>query len=106
MTNLEAARILRTEQIGDSEQMELAKHMGAKALDKSHMTFIAPVCEKCGAVVVGLELVALPEPAARGFYVMSNIRPSMCRCCGLMFDRVELDTIEETCILRGQGAEQ
>lgn len=34
MTNQTAAKILRTENPGDSEQMELAKQMGARALDK------------------------------------------------------------------------
>lgn len=34
MTYEEAAKTLRTENLGDSETMELAKQMGAKALDK------------------------------------------------------------------------
>ena len=34
MTYEEAIRILRTEHIGDTEHMELAKHMGANALEK------------------------------------------------------------------------
>ena len=34
MTNEEAIRLLRMEQLGDSEKMELAKFMGAQALEK------------------------------------------------------------------------
>lgn len=102
MTRAEAARILRTEQIGDSEQMELAKQMGAEALDKSGMKFIAPVCEKCGSVVLDLEIVTLPDLCVRAICAASAFSPWMCPRCGLVFDRAELDTIEETCILRGR----
>lgn len=43
MTNLEAARILRTENIGDSEEMAIAKQMGADALD----TTTPKCCRDC-----------------------------------------------------------
>lgn len=101
MTRQDAAKILRTEQIGDSEQMELAKQMGAEALDKSAMKFIAPKCEKCGAAILGLEIVTLPDFNSRALYMASDFRPDECPRCGLIFDRAELDTIEGTCILRG-----
>lgn len=102
MTRQEAAKILRTEQIGDSEQMELAKQMGAEALDKSSMKFIAPRCEKCGEVMLGLEIVTLPDFNGRALYMASAFRPWACPSCGLIFDQAVVDTMEETCILRGR----
>lgn len=101
MTRQDAAKILRTEQIGDSEQMELAKQMGAEALDKSSMKFIAPRCEKCGEVLLGLEIVTLPDFNGRALYMASAFRPWACPSCGLIFNRAEVDTINETCILKG-----
>lgn len=102
MTRQDAAKILRTEQVGDSEQMELAKQMGAEALDKSSMAFIAPVCGKCGAAILGLEIETLPDFKGCALYMTSAFRPEACPRCGLIFDRAELDTIEGTCILRGR----
>lgn len=102
MTRQEAANILRTEQIGDSEQMELAKQMGAEALDKSSMKFIAPRCAKCGEVILGLEIVNLPEPKGHALFMTSAFRPGECPSCGLIFDQAVVDTIEETCILKGR----
>lgn len=102
MTRQDAAEILRTEQIGDSELMELAKQMGAEALDKSSMKFIAPVCEKCGAVIRGLEIVTLPDFNERALFMTSTFRPDECPRCGLIFDQAVVDTIEETCILKGR----
>lgn len=103
MTRQEAAKILRTEQIGDSELMEIAKQMGAEALDKSSMKFIAPRCEKCGEVMLGLEIVTLPDFHERALFMVSNFRPWACPSCGLIFDQAVVDTMEETCILRGRG---
>lgn len=102
MTRQDAAKILRTEQIGDSEQMELAKQMDAEALDKSSMKFIAPRCAKCGEVMLGLEIVTLPDLNGRALYVASAFSPWACPSGGLIFDQAVVDTMEETCILKGR----
>jgi hypothetical protein len=86
MTNQEAAKILRTENLGDSEQMELAKQMGAKALDRltpkkpymkamegfdpevaSHL-----VCPNCGGPVTN--------------YWVRGAKPAHCQFCGQAID--------------------
>lgn len=99
MTKQDAIRLLRTENLGDSEQMELAKKMGADALERQQLHFIAPVCEKCGQVVTGVEI----EYFASYYNVaaMKNIRPAHCPRCFMLFDRVDINYKEQTCILKG-----
>ena len=48
MTNEKAIKILKTEYLGDSENMELAKQMGANALEKQiPKKLICVEIEKC-----------------------------------------------------------
>ncbi len=86
MTNQEAAKILRTENLGDSEQMELAKQMGAKALDrltpkKPYMKALEGfdpevaselACPTCGSPVTN--------------YWVRGAKPAHCQFCGQAID--------------------
>lgn len=105
MTNQDAIHLLRTEQIGDSEAMELAKQMGAKALECLQSHFISPRCENCGNYITGVEIRY--EWGHKNCLMMSVIDPSVCPYCGTNFYRVDIDYENETCILReGQDNEQ
>ena len=100
MTKREAAKILRTEQIGDSEQMELAKQMGAKALDDRPGSIIVPKCERCGHYLLTLSVQYIES---RGDLIAgSNIDPERCPKCGMYFVRLDLDYENEICIARGE----
>lgn len=99
MTNQEAAKILRTENLGDSEQMELAKQMGADALENQHTHFIAPVCANCGKIIMGVTIASLG--GHRNVLAISSIDPPHCPKCHMFFSRVELDYKNQNCILRG-----
>ena len=81
MTPEEARDILRTEQIGDGERMELAKQMGALALEKQapkkpmHEGLAERLCPVCRAHI---PFDALNDDASEA--------PSYCDCCGQAFD--------------------
>ena len=100
MTKQEAARILRTERIGDSEQMELAKQMGAQALDTLPGTFIVPKCAHCGHYLLALSIQHIDSIG--DVVVGSKINPEMCPKCGTYFVRLDLDYENEVCIARGE----
>lgn len=100
MTRQEAIRLLRTEQPGDSEWMELAKQMGANALEHQHLHFMAPKCEACGFHILGVEIAY-----GLGYVdtvLMKNIDPSACPHCGTAFVRVDINYEEQTVILKGE----
>lgn len=101
MTNQEAIKILRTEHPGDSEAMELAKQMGAEALEKQKMVFICPRCAHCGHYIPGVTIKTVPEFSFKNLMPASSIDPSMCPNCHTVFTFVEVDTKKETCTLRG-----
>lgn len=86
MTYEEAAKVLRAENLGDSEQMELAKYLGVRALDRltpkkpvnkavegfdpevaSHL-----VCPNCGLPVTN--------------YWVRGAKPTHCQACGQAID--------------------
>ena len=101
MTKEKAARLLRTEHIGDSEQMELAKQMGAEALDRhKNIFFVVPRCEKCGRYVPSVEIEQGPRIISTA--IAKGISPSHCPHCYTRFISAEIDTIEHTCILKGR----
>lgn len=101
MTNQEAIKILRTEHPGDSEAMELAKQMGAQALERQRMVFICPVCAHCGHHIPEVAIKTVPELSFRNIIPASSIDPSCCPNCHTPFNFVEVDTEKETCTLRG-----
>ena len=98
MTKQDAIRLLRTEHIGDSEQMELAKQMGARALELQPIHFVMPVCESCRRVVPGVEI----ETVYSYFNTVAvkSITPMCCPMCGAYFVQVDIDYIEQTAILK------
>ena len=102
MTEQEAAKILRTEQIGDSEQMELAKQMGANALDGLPLRFIAPVCGHCGNHLLGVAVRHLENSARGNIYILSQIDPDKCPRCGTRFVALDIDYERKICIARGE----
>lgn len=103
MTPQEAIRLLRTEQLGDSELLELAKQMGADALERQHLYFVTPKCETCGRYIHGLEVRTLSYDEVRDrIFVVTDIDPACCPGCGTPFSRVEVDYGELTCILKAE----
>ena len=105
MTKQEAIHLLRTEQLGDSELMELAKQMGAMALERSPLYFVTPKCEKCGFYVA--DVMIKHEPALRNGNTMclSRLDPDYCPKCHTPFVCVEIDGENQTCILKGPKEE-
>lgn len=101
MTEQEAIRLLRTEIPGDSEAMELAKHMGADAIERRKLRFVTPVCEECGSYIPGVAIRYVPEISDPWRLIISTIDPALCPKCLTTFVSIEIDTKEETCILRG-----
>lgn len=101
MTPQEAIRLLRTEQLGDSELLELAKQMGADALERQHLHFVTPKCETCGQHIVGVTMRALPIGEEKGpVFVTTEIDPACCPKCGTLFARVDIDYETQTAILK------
>ena len=100
MTNEEAVRLLRTEQIGDSENMELAKQMGAKALENLRLRFIMPKCENCGRYIPNVA-IKHEGPENENTAMMSRIDPSCCPHCHIEFFCADVYPSEQICILRG-----
>lgn len=101
MTKQEAIRLLRTEQPGDNECMELAKQMGARALECSNLHFVLPVCEECGYFITGIAIRYEPELQHRNVICTTNFDPPYCPKCKTLFTRADIDCEEQTCILRG-----
>lgn len=108
MTNREAARILRTETLGDSEQMELAKRMGASALEQQMLRFVAPKCEACGYIMTGIMIKSSCAPLDPGgrytelpLVPLSRVEPDQCPRCLTRFTDIVLDFEKQTCILSG-----
>lgn len=101
MTKLEAIRLLRNEQLGDSELMEAAKQMGANALERMHTGFVTPKCEKCGRYILGIAITTVPEISRGSLLITSNFHPAQCPTCHTPFVSADLDYEEQTCILKG-----
>lgn len=107
MTKKEAIRILRSEQLGDSEEMELAKQMGAQALEYSHLTMVLPKCGRCGAYIPGVAVRHSEEPSihvhqpAHLVVLGRDIDPWSCPKCGMPFVRVDIDVVARVCVLKG-----
>lgn len=103
LTIQNAIRLLRTEQPGDSELLELAKHMGADALERQAFYYMVPRCEKCGRYIHGLEVRTLSYDAEKDrIFVVTDIDPACCPGCGTPFSHVEVDYGELTCILKAE----
>ena len=100
MTNEEAVRLLRTEQIGDSKNMELAKQMGAKALENLRLRFIMPKCENCGRYIPNVT-IKHEGSENENTVMMSEIDPSCCPRCHIEFFCADVYPLEQICILRG-----
>ena len=101
MTRQDAIRLLRTEQLGDSELMELAKKMGADALERQHLHFVTPKCGKWGVYILGVSVRYVPEISTPWTMCLSEIDPGYCPSCYTPFVSVDIDYEEQTCILRG-----
>ena len=101
MTKQEAIRLLRTEHLGDSEAMELAKQMGAAALEQLHTHFITPKCGNCGRHILGIEIVTVPELSHNNLRLTSKFDPAHCPTCHALFIKAELNHEEQTCVLIG-----
>lgn len=104
MTKQEAIQILRTEQIGDSEKMEVAKHMGAVALEGLPTAFMVPKCGNCGRYLSEINIRYLKDISKDGIRVANRIVPVRCPECRTFFTRLDVDWENEICIARG-GAE-
>lgn len=102
MTKQDAIRLLRYERLGDSEAMELAKQMGAAALECVETHFIAPVCGKCGRAIMGVEIVSIPGYRYGNILMTSRFDPANCPTCRTPFVEAVINYEEKTCILKGE----
>lgn len=102
MTNQEAAKILRTENLGDSELMELAKKMGADALERQKLSFVSPVCGHCGYNLLGLRIRYDEVIQHKNLAAATNIDPPCCPRCKTFFTRVDIDFEKQICTAQGE----
>ena len=105
MTPQEAIRLLRTEQLGDSELLELAKQMGADALERKDLRFVIPKCENCGQYIYGVAVKHVPELSFQNIMCAHSIDPPFCPYCHSLFLAVIIDHEAQTCTLRGPKEE-
>lgn len=106
MKEQHAIHLLRTKQPGDTKDMELAKLMGAEALEHRQLRFIMPVCEACGNYIQGvsIESVLCDLPACAPIPI-KYVEPTHCPHCGAEFIHIELNFAEQTAILVGRMGE-
>lgn len=86
MKTIEAIQILSNEQIGDSEQMELAKYMGVIALKRLHP--LAPVLRPLPGFAAA-EAAAASCPHCDATLTSSwvrQVKPRHCQACGQAID--------------------
>lgn len=107
MTEKEAAILLRIEQPGDSEQMELAKFLGARALEKRASTFTMPLCGHCGHYIPGVSIhrseeCSIPVNPRSDIIMARAVVPMRCPRCRTPFVRVDIDPAERVCVLKGE----
>lgn len=89
---------------GDSVNMELAKQMGAKALENLRLRFIMPKCESCGRYIPNV-VIKHEGLKNESTVMMSRIEPWCCPHCHIEFICADIYPTEQRCILRGKEGE-